>query len=119
MRVHPISANRRVANKGRLSMRREWDWPPEHGRFKRVEILPPRQPPRIEIHVRRHRPDLAQRIIVAAAIGFVLVMLVRSPMAIVTALALFGPANVATAAFVLVLLLAVVALRERKAGRPF
>jgi hypothetical protein len=101
-------------------MRREpWDWPPRRGRrFRKVEVLPPEQPRRIEISIRRHRPELAQRLIIAAAIAFMVLMVLRAPMGVLVLAALVGPQTLAALAFGL-LVCVIAAAIERKAGRPF
>jgi hypothetical protein len=82
-----------------MHQQQPWDWPPRRGHFKKVEILPPEQPRRIEVTFRRHRPDLAQRLIIAAAIGFVVVMVVRAPLAWLTLAVIVGPATIGALAF--------------------
>jgi hypothetical protein len=96
-------------------MRREaWDWPPEHGRFKKVEILPPRQP-RIEVTIRKQRNNLPQRLLVVAAVAFLAVVLFRSPGGLLVLAALVGPSTIAALVFGL-LLCVIVSVIQRKRG---
>jgi hypothetical protein len=97
--------------------RQPWDWPPENGRFEKIEILPPRQP-RIDIHVRRQRSDLPQRLVVIAAVIFVCVMLLRNPGGLLVAAAIVGPSTIGALVFG-VLVCTIAALIQKKRGKPF
>jgi hypothetical protein len=94
-------------------MRREWDWPPEHKHFERVEVLPPRQP-QIDITI-RHRYDLPQRLILTAAIVVVALLLLRSPGALLLLAVMAGP-QIAAIVFGLSVAAVVTIWRRR---RPF
>jgi len=99
-------------------MRKEpWDWPPEPEHFERVEILPPRQP-RIEVTIRRRRSDLPQRLILTAAIVVVGLIFLRSPGALLLLAVMVGPSTIAALVFG-GLIVAIAAIWERRAGRPF
>jgi hypothetical protein len=94
----------------------EWDAFPDPPKRRRVvEILPPQQP---ELHVVHHYDSRSlQRWIMIAALVAVAVILVRSPSAMLMLWVLAGKYLAAGAAFAA--LLAIVAYRARRSGRPF
>jgi hypothetical protein len=99
-------------------MRKEmWDWPPENGRFEKIEILPRRQP-RIDLTIRRRRNDLPQRLVIVAAVIFVCVMLLRNPGGLLVAAAIVGRSTIGALAFGL-LVCTIAALIQKKRGKPF
>ena len=100
----------------------EWDAfpdPPKRQREVRVaEILPPRQP-EMRLHVHHHHESRGlQRWIKIAAVIFIVVVLFRSPMVLLLLAALAGWQVVSMFLFVIALL-ALVAWREHRSGRPF
>jgi hypothetical protein len=97
----------------------EWDWPPEPPRKQRprVEVLEPERPRvRVEVEVRHHRQPPSW--IVPAGIIVIVLLLWRFKLGVLMLAALTGWPTIA-AALTLVAILAVVARRERRAGRPF
>jgi hypothetical protein len=96
-----------------------YDWPLEPGLKRRVEVLAPEpEPRRIEITVRHHGRLNPQAFIMVLVIAFVVIMLVRAPLAIIMLAALVGWQMIA-AFLVMVAALAVAAWREHRAARPF
>jgi hypothetical protein len=101
-------------------MREEpWDWPPrKRRRFERVEILPPEQP-EMHVHVHDARGWEPQRWITIAALFVLALILVRSgPLALLMLSALIGLKAIGAAA-VTVIIVALIAWREHRAGRIF
>lgn len=102
----------------------EWDYDnPAHRQRRRsrpeVEIMEPDEPRRahVEITIRHRRPNIRRLVIIAALVMLALI-LVRSPLALLMLAVLVGPQIIATGLFV-ALVLAIVAWREHRAGRPF
>jgi hypothetical protein len=105
----------------------EWDYPPtmrprRKARIETVEILPPRQPERtvrIDVHHHHRSGGISpQRIIVVAAFAVLGLILLRSPGALIM-LAVLIPPTVWIACGLTVVLLAIIGIRERVAGRNF
>ena len=105
-----------------MSESREWDWPPtmRQRRKPRVQIMEPEEPPRryhVDVTVRHHRRALPRFLPVFLVVVAVLVLW-RFKFGVLMLAAIAGWQMVATLLFV-VAILAVLAWRERRLGRPF
>jgi hypothetical protein len=85
----------------------------QHRRPRVEEYLPPEQP---DYH--HHDARGLQRWIIIAAVAVLVVILFRSPTALLMLAALTGWPTIA-ASLILVAILSVIAWRERRVGRPF
>jgi hypothetical protein len=101
----------------------EWDWPPtkRYHRRPRVEIMEPEEPPtrryhHVEITVRHHR-RAPPRFLPVFLVLVAMLLLWRYPFGFLMLAALAGWQVIGTALFV-VAILAVLAWREHRAGRP-
>src|ERR1700736_6259810 len=101
-----------------MTRREFYDWPEEPPRRRQGEeiFLPPE--PTVRIRYTTQRDNRVQHWIVVAAIAFVLLILWRSPIGVLM-LAIMGGRTMLEALILLPVLLAIVAWRERRAGRPF
>jgi hypothetical protein len=106
-----------------MSEKLEWDWPPtiRHRRRPRVEVLPPEEPParryHVDVTIRHHRrstPWLVPAVIIVAVL-----VLWRLKFGLLLLGALVGWETIGAALFVGVIIVALAAWRERRAGRVF
>jgi hypothetical protein len=109
-----------------MTQRFEHDWPPtvkyhrKARRIETVEILPSRlhEQPRIHINVHAQRRSIAPMVVTIGAFIFLALILFRAPSALLMLIVLI-PSFVWFAAAVIVVVLSVVAINERRHGRPF
>lgn len=105
-----------------MTERLEWDFPPtKRYRRPRVEIMQPQERPRyhrVEITVEHHRRPPPRFLPILIAVAVAVLLLWRYPLGFLLLGALVGWQVVSMFAFVAVIL-ALVAWRERRNGRPF
>ena len=106
-----------------MTERLEWDFPPtkRYRRRPRVEIMEPQEPPRlhrVELTIKHHRRAPPRFLPIFLAIIVAILLLWRYPFGFLLLGALVGWQVVSMFLF-LIALLALLAWREHRRGRPF
>jgi hypothetical protein len=100
-----------------MTQRLEWDWPEEEPRRRpRIEVLPP-EPEVVRVTVTHRRDNRAQRWVMAAAMFVLALILWRFKFMLLLAVAM-APNFVGMLAMAIVIV-AVIAWRERRHNKPF